>query len=80
MEFEMIKEKRDLVIYILLIWEDKSFVYVLVRDQNHVVHGKNRHLIGCVFFISLKKVLKWKAKWQSEFVCIFYSKEKWLEI
>ena len=35
------------------------FVYVLVRDQNLVVRGKNYHLICFVFLISFKKkVLK----------------------
>jgi len=29
-----------------------------------------------VFFISFEKVLKGKAKWQNEFVCVFYLKGK----
>ena len=34
-----------------------SFAYVLVRDQNLVVRGRNYSLIGFVFF-SFEKVLK----------------------
>ena len=54
-----------------------SFAYVPVRDQNLVVRDV---WFVFLFFISFKKVLKWKAKWQNKFVCVFYIKEKWLEI
>jgi len=50
-----------------------------VRDQNLVVWGKNYRLFGFVFFISFQKVLNEKAKWQREFVCIFYIKGKWTQ-
>jgi len=52
----VVKEKGDLLIYIFIDLEGRvSFAYVPVRDQNLVVRGKNRRLIGCVFFISFGK-------------------------
>jgi len=53
---KVVKEKGDLLIYIFIDLEGRvSFAYVPVRDQNLVVRGKNRRLIGCVFFISFGK-------------------------
>jgi len=78
----VVEEERDLLIYIFY-WfgRTRSFAYVPMRDQNLVVRGKNWRLICfCVFYWFWKKVLKWKAKWQNEFVCVFYIKGKWLEI
>jgi hypothetical protein len=54
-----------------------SSAYVPVRDQNLVVRGqKNWRLIGCVFFISLKKVLKWKKPSGKMNLFVFFILEK----
>jgi hypothetical protein len=49
-----------------------------VRDQNHVVRGKNWRLIGWVFFnVFEKKVLKGnKAKMANKDLFVFFKKKK----
>jgi hypothetical protein len=74
----MIKKGRPNYLHFIDLEGRVSSAYVPVRDQNLVVRGlKKWRLIGCMFFISFWKGFKIKAKWQKEFVCVFYIERKW---
>ena len=82
-EFEMINKGGPNYLHFIDLEGRVSSAYVPVRDQNLVVRVKNWRLIGCVFFIGLKKkVLKMgKAKVAKEYLFVFFNiKGKWLEI
>ena len=53
MKFKVIKEKgkkTDFIYIFYCLGGQMFFAYVLVRDQNLVVRGRNYCLIGFVFF------------------------------
>jgi len=57
----MIKKETYLSTFFIDLEGRVSFAYVLVRDQNLVVRGRNRRLICFVFFISF-----WKKFWKKK--------------
>ena len=72
-EFEM-KKGRPNYLHFIDLEGRVSSAYVPVKDQNHVVRGKNWRLIGWVFLMFFeKKGFKMKesqsGKWV--FVCVF---------